>query len=411
MNRRSFIKHTGGLASVSAASNLFGRAVIDNQEKLAKDEKAAILIWLGGGPPTIDMWDLKPGTKEGGPFQAINTAGDFQISEHMPELAKLGKDFSVIRTMSTREADHMRGSYYMHTGFKPGPTVVHPSLGSVVSFELGRNRDYLEIPPFFSIGTGSFGGGFLGTNFNPLTIDSNGRVNNLGGSLTDKKVALLSMLENDFINSGRGELPNDHKKLYERTIRLNTSPQMDALKFAQEPQAVQNAYGNTGFGRSALMARRLIQQGVPFVEVGFGGWDLHQMTHDTLSTNKLPELDKVVSTLILDLKRLDMWDNVAIIMMGEFGRTPRINQNVGRDHWAATWSAFVSGGLFQGGIAVGETNENGTMVKDGNAYTAEDLMATAIKALGIDTEKDYTSKRGRPIKIANGGHIIKELIT
>jgi hypothetical protein len=338
----------------------------------------------------------------------INTAGDFQISELMPELAKLGKDFSVVRSMSTGEADHMRGTYHIHTGFKPNPTVVHPSLGSVVSYELGRSRKDLEIPAFFSVGTRSIGGGFLGTTYDPFLVNSNGQINNLGGNLNKNRLEFLSTLEKNFIDSNRGELPIDHKNLYDKTIKLNTSPQMNALKINTEPQQVRNAYGATGFGNSALIARRLLQQGVPFVEIGFGGWDLHQMTHDTLNT-KLPELDKVVSTLILDLKRLDMWDTTAIMMMGEFGRTPRINQNAGRDHWAATWSAFVSGGLFKGGRAIGATTKDGKMI-DGLAYTAQDLMASTVAALGIDADTTYISKRGRPMKIANGGKIIEGLV-
>jgi len=160
INRRHFMEHVGGLASLSAASSLFGQTIIDNSSELRKNEKAAILIWLGGGPPTIDMWDIKQGSATGGPSRALSTTGDFQINELMPRLAGMGKDFSLVRTMATREADHMRGSYYMHTGFKPNPNMVHPSIGSVVSYELSQGRDYLEIPPFFAISTGSVGGDF-----------------------------------------------------------------------------------------------------------------------------------------------------------------------------------------------------------------------------------------------------------
>ncbi len=151
INRRSFIQHTGGLASVSAASSVFGQKIIDSRKDLAKNEKGAILIWLNGGPPTIDMWDVKFGAPTGGPTRPISTTGDFQINELMPELAKQGKDFSIIRNMATREADHMRGRYYMHTGFKPNPNMKHPSMGSVISYELSQERDYLEIPPFFQL--------------------------------------------------------------------------------------------------------------------------------------------------------------------------------------------------------------------------------------------------------------------
>lgn len=408
MNRRHFLQHAGSLSALSMTSLAFGEALVDNGEKLSKDKKSAILIWLGGGPPTIDMWDLKPGTKEGGPHVPIDTTGDFQISEHFPLLAKQGKDFSLIRSMATREADHGRGTYYMHTGFQPSVTVQHPSIGSVIAKELQDTKKELEIPPFFSIGTQSIGGGFLGTAWNPFVVDSNGRVNNLGEDLNPARLKILSSLNDDFIKSGRGELPLDHKKLYDKVVKLNTSKQMDALKVDKESPEVATKYGTTAFGRSVLMARRLIQQGVSFVEVGFGGWDMHQMTHQALET-KLPELDKVLSALILDLKRLDLWDTTAIIMMGEFGRTPRINQDVGRDHWAASWSAFVSGGLFQGGRVIGETSPDGREIK-GISYSAEDLMATTISAMGINVKQTYTSKKGRPIKMANNGRIIEGLI-
>lgn len=409
INRRNFLQHTGGIASVAAASATFGQTILANAEELSKDRKAAILIWLGGGPPTIDMWDLKSNSETGGPFKPINTTGDFQISEHLPILATLGSDFSLVRTMMTREADHERGTYYVHTGYKPDPTMKHPSLGSIVAYELGQSRTDLEIPSFFSVNTDSIGGGFLGTSWNPFVVTSNGDIKNLGGSIDQRRLSALSVIENEFIKTNRGSMPMDHKKLLEKTIRLNTSPQMSALKPTNEPQFVLDAYGDTAFGRSALMARRLIQQGVPFIEVGFGGWDLHQDVHETLTT-KLPELDKVVSTLIRDLKRLDMWDNVAIIMMGEFGRTPNINSDAGRDHWAKTWTAFLSGGLIKGGQAIGSTTEDGRDIKDGLAYSSEDIVATVCSSLKIDMQKNYTSNSGRPMKIANSGKIIEQLI-
>jgi len=409
INRRHFIEHTGGLASLTAASSLFGQNIVDNRENLVKNEKGAILIWLNGGPPTIDMWDVKFGAPTGGPTRPISTTGDFQINELMPELAKQGKDFSIVRSMATREADHMRGRYYMHTGFKPNPNMKHPSMGSVISYELSQDRDYLEIPPFFSISTGSIGGGFLGSAWNPFVVSSNGQVRNLGDSVDAERMQALAAIETGFVKRSNSDMAKSHMKMLQQTFRLNTSPQMKALKPTDEPQNVIDAYGETGFGKGALMARRLLQTGVPFVELGFGGWDLHQNTHETLST-KLPELDKVVSTLMLDLKRLDMWDNTAIVMMGEFGRTPRINQNAGRDHWARSWSAFVSGGLVEGGRAIGSTSDDGTEITSDLIYSAEDLMITICKSLGINTEKSYTAKNGRPMKIANNGKIIEGLV-
>ena len=149
INRRHFLEHMGGLAALASTSHIFGNNIIENASKLRKEQKSAILIWLGGGPPTIDMWDLKPNSKHGGPIKPISTTGDFQICEHLPLLAQLGDSFSLIRSMSTKEADHERGAYYMHTGYKPSPTVQHPSIGSVASFELGKSRKELDIPSFF----------------------------------------------------------------------------------------------------------------------------------------------------------------------------------------------------------------------------------------------------------------------
>jgi uncharacterized protein (DUF1501 family) len=355
------------------------------------------------------MWDVKFGAPTGGPTRPISTTGDFQINELMPELAKQGKDFSIVRNMATREADHMRGRYYMHTGFKPNPNMKHPSMGSVISYELSQDRDYLEIPPFFSISTGSIGGGFLGSAWNPFVVSSNGQVRNLGDSVDTERMQALAAIETGFVKRSNSDMAKSHMKMLQQTFRLNTSPQMKALKPTDEPKNVIDAYGETGFGKGALMARRLLQTGVPFVELGFGGWDLHQNTHETLST-KLPELDKVVSTLMLDLKRLDMWDNTAIVMMGEFGRTPKINQNAGRDHWARCWSAFVSGGLINGGQAIGSTSNDGKEITSDLVYSSEDLMMTICKSLGISTEKSYTAKNGRPMKIANNGKIITELV-
>lgn len=393
MNRRTFL---------SSSSLLLSSAIFAKDNKPLSD-KSVVLIWLGGGPPTIDMWDLKPNTKYGGPFKPISTKSDFQICEHFPKLAMLSEDFSLVRNMNTREADHERGSYYMHTGFKPTPNIEHPCIGSIVGYEVGSKRKDLEIPTFFSIGTSSFNSGYLDSTYSPLVVDSKGKVSNLGKSVDKNKVNFLSLVEESFIKSNRGSLPLDHKRLYDKTIRLNTSPQMQALNISSEPQVVTSQYGQTPFGNSMLIARRLMQVGVPFVEVGFGGWDLHQNTHETLS-NKLPELDSVVSAFILDLKRLDMWDNVAIIMMGEFGRTPIINRDAGRDHWASSWTCFLSGGLFNTGKVFGETSNDGII--NGHSHSAEDIVATTCLALGIDTKKNYTSKRGRPMNIVNGGKII-----
>jgi uncharacterized protein (DUF1501 family) len=215
-------------------------------------------------------------------------------------------------------------------------------------------------------------------------------------------------MEDEFIKENRGESAEDHLKVLTKTVSLMTTKQMTAFNVNQEPSTARDQYGTTPFGRSCLMARRLVEAGVPFVEVDFGGWDTHQNNFQTLERQKLPDLDKAMSALISDLKDRGLFDSTAIIWMGEFGRTPRINQNAGRDHFAKAWSVVVGGAGFKRGIVVGATNADGTEVTT-EPYTSQDLMASVLRSLGISLDTTFTSKSGRPMKIANSGKVIKEL--
>jgi uncharacterized protein (DUF1501 family) len=389
-----------------------GHSLRANAADLKKRRKSAILLWMSGGPSSMDIWDLKPGASTGGPFRPIRTSGDVEICEHMPETAKVMHHLSVVRSMSTREADHNRGRYYMHTGYVPNPNIEHPSYGAVIAHETIDQRPDLEIPPFVSVGGGSEGPGFLGMAWAPFTVSANGNVRNLEMGLDNKRLmqrmAALDLIEKGFINENRGASAEDHQKILKKTLDLMTSEQMEAFKVAKEPKEVQERYGNDNFGKGCLMAKRLVKVGVPFVEVDFGGWDNHANIHTELKDRKLPILDKAISALVTDLEDEGLLQDTAIIWMGEFSRTPRINGTAGRDHWARSWSVVVGGAGMKGGIAVGKTNEDGTNVET-EPYTSQDLMATVCKALGISLETTFTSKSGRPMKIANAGKVIKEL--
>jgi len=413
MSRRHFAEHLMGAAAMAVPAIAFTNSLTANAATLKKNERSAILLWMSGGPATIDIWDLKPNSVNGGPFQPINTSGEGQISEHMPETAKLMKHLSIVRSMSTREADHNRGRYYMHTGYVPNPTIEHPSYGSVVAHELGPLRESLDIPPFVSIGGGSAGPGFLGMTYAPFVVNSNGRIQDLDMGIEPQRAAnrleLLDSLEERFIKQDRGIAASEHAKVLKKTQALMTSKQMDAFKVEQETSQMRERYGNSNFGRGCLMARRLVEAGVPFVEVDFGGWDTHSNNFDTLQNNRLPQLDQGMSALVADLAERGMLENTAIVWMGEFGRTPNINGNTGRDHWARSWSVVAGGAGFQGGKVIGKTNEDGTAVET-DPYTSEDLMATTLAALGISLDSRFTSRSGRPMKIANGGRVIKGLL-
>ena len=412
MSRRHFMSHIAGASAMTIPALTLGNSLRVHAADLKKRRKSAILLWMSGGPSTMDIWDLKPGASTGGEFRPIRTAGDVEISEHMPETAKVMDKLSIVRSMSTREADHNRGRYYMHTGYVPNPSIEYPSYGAVVAHETIDQRPELEIPPFVSVGGASEGPGFLGMAWAPFVVNSNGQVRNLDLGLDEsrltQRMATLDLLENGFINENRGSTAKDHRDILKKTYALMTSDQMKAFKVMSEPKDVQERYGNDGFGRGCLMARRLVEAGVPFVEVDFGGWDNHANIFTTLKNQKLPILDKAISALVSDLDQRGLLEDTAIIWMGEFSRTPRINGNTGRDHWARSWSVVLGGAGMKGGLAVGKTNEDGTNVET-EPYTSQDVMASVCKALGISLETTFTSNSGRPMKIANGGKVIKEL--
>lgn len=414
MSRRHFMQHMATAAATVPAMNFLSHLQANAQE-VKKKQKSCILMWMGGGPPTIDIWDLKPGSKNGGEFKPIDTkAPGVQISEHMPKTAMQFQDLSVVRSMSTREADHGRGRYYMHTSFVPNPTVVHPTFGSVVSYEMTKNRPELEIPAFVSVGGGSGSPGYMGMTHAPFVVDSNGNIRNASmGNLSkgrlNSRLAMLDVVENSFINSKRGESPKAHREVYEKAVNLMTSDQMAAFKVTEEKPEIAEAYGNNNFGKGLLMARRLVETGVPFVEVNLGGWDLHNDVFNTLRDQRLPVLDQGIAALTEDLRQRGLLEHTTLVWMGEFARTPRINQNVGRDHWAASWSVMIGGGGLKNGQAIGETNADGTAVV-GKSYQPGDIWATVAYAMGIPIDTVHTSKNGRPMRLANGGTPIKELI-
>jgi hypothetical protein len=413
MNRRHFLSHLAATSALSIPATNFTNTILANSSDLKKRHKSAILLWMSGGPSTIDIWDLKSGGITGGPFRPIDTNADgVQICEHLPLLAKNMDKLSIVRNMSTREADHGRGRYYMHTGYVPSPTIDYPSYGSVISHELIDQIPELEIPPFVSVGGGSVGPGFLGMSYAPFVVDSNGNIRDLNMGIDqnrlNQRLTMLKSIEDQFISQKRGDFASDHMKVLSKTVKLMTSPQMEAFKVAKEPTEVRERYGNTGFGRGCLMARRLVEAGVPFIEVDLGGWDNHNNIFPTLENQKLPEMDKAMSALIEDLDSRGLLQDTAIIWMGEFGRTPNINGNAGRDHWARSWSVVVGGAGFKTGLVVGQTSEDGKQVI-GESYTSQDLMASVLRSLGISLETTFTSKNGRPMKIANSGKVIKEL--
>jgi hypothetical protein len=382
--------------------------------QLKKQGKSLILLWMSGGPPTIDMWDLKPGQATGGDFKTRKTTvPGIDVSEYLPLVGKQMKNLAIVRSLVTNEGDHNRGRVLMHTGRTPSPIVTYPSLGSLVSYQLTPKE--LALPGFISVGRPADGPGFLGMNYAPFTVQNPGmapaniRPPDTVGADKDRmyrRERLFYSVEDRFIDSVHNGIKKDphseaakaHSDIYKKAFSLVVSPLGDVFTFNNEKKSTLDAYGPSTFGKGCLLARRLVEKGVTCVEVDMGGWDLHQNCQGSL-VRMLPTLDKGMGTLVSDLVQRGLWKNTVVLWMGEFGRTPRINQNAGRDHWARCWSVVVGGGGIKGGQAFGSTDEDGSSVKD-DPVSVGDLFATVFKGLGLDPALQIRDNLGRPLGIA-----------
>lgn len=430
MNRRNFLQSVSlGLLGASASpwfSSLARAATADTNRR-----RHCILLWMAGGPSQMDTFDMKPGHANGGEFKEVATAAPgLRFSEHLPGLAKHADKLAVVRGLSTKEGDHGRGTYLMRTGHKPmDEQINYPSIGASLGKELRRPKDalpgYVAVAPYRLFNQDAFGPGFLGPKYAPLNVAAEYdeernvvlRVDDLPPLetvRTDKwkrKVDLWRTLESDFLKShSSAAAAQAHSTVYESALRLIDSEAAEAFNLAKEPAKVRQSYGDGAFGQGCLMARRLIERGVGFVEVTLGnftdgsvGWDTHAGNFPAVRQLS-GELDTGWSTLLTELADRDLLQDTTILWMGEFGRTPNINNNAGRDHFPGAWSCVFAGGGIQGGGAVGKTSKDGMEVTDGKVNQS-DILATLCQALGVDHEKENISQIGRPIALTNGSPI------
>jgi hypothetical protein len=401
---------------------LAASAATDPQRK-----RACILLWMAGGPSQMDTFDLKPGHANGGPYQEIATsAPGLRISEHLPKIAQFGDRMAVVRSMRTKEADHGRATFVMRTGYLPQGPIQYPAIGPLVAKELGAADaplpNCVSIAPFRGFNPGAFGPGFLGPQYAPLVVGEAApflpqgnqgyeqalKVRDLDLAAgvdrdhADARLDLLQHMERDFVATHPGTAPLSHQSAYDRAVRLMKTSAAKAFNLEDEPPALRDAYGRNLFGQGCLLARRLVERGVPFVEITLGGgagWDTHGNNFEQVKRLS-GILDPAWGTLMEDLKQRGLLDTTLIVWMGEFGRTPRINGNRGRDHWANSWSTVLAGGGIQGGQAVGKTSADGMEVVD-RPVAVSDFLATVCLALGIDPLKANNSNVGRPIRIAD----------
>jgi len=376
--------------------------------------RACILLWLNGGPSHLDTFDPKPGRATGGPFKAIAArAPGMKLSEHLPHLADRGDRIAVVRGIASREGNHQRAQYFVHTGYAPNPTVVHPSLGGWTCARLGDPS--AELPAFVSIGGPSFGAGFLGVQNGPFVVQKAGArpadvdpPPGVDRARFDRRLAALDAMEDRFARATGDAKVDGRRQVYAKAVRLMRAPELDAFNLAGESEATRAAYGDTDFGRGCLVARRLVERGVKFVEVVLDGWDTHQDNFER--TKKLMgTLDPAVAALVDDLAARHLFDSTLVACMGEFGRTPRINGRDGRDHWPGAWSAVLAGGGIRGGQVHGATDDDGAKPA-GTPTPVPDLLATMATLLGLDPAHTETTPAGRPISVTDGGGAIRALI-
>jgi hypothetical protein len=413
VSRRTFLRSLAvGPAGLAALG--WKDVVTLHAEELRKHGMACILLFMNGGPSQFETFDPKPDTTAGGPTKAIPTpVSGIQVAEHWPNVAKQLGDIALIRSLTNKEGAHPRAVYQLHTGYIPSGGVKFPSLGALVAKELGPPE--FDLPHFVSVGRRSgIGSGFLGMQFAPFTVQNPNQMpsnvelpTSVNTQRFHRRLDLLKDLEKDFADAGAHRQVESHEALYDGAARLVLSPQLKAFDLSKETDAVRDRYGRNPFGQGCLLARRLVETGVTFVEVESDGWDTHQNNFERTKNLSGPT-DQGFAVLVADLKERGLLERTLVIWMGEFGRTPRINGQNGRDHFPRAFTVALAGAGVRGGRVVGATTTDGSAVKD-TPVTVPDLFTTFCHALKINPRKENLGPLDRPIKIVDGGQPVKEL--
>lgn len=431
MTRRRWLQIGSGLAGLSLSG--FLPEIARAWSAGGSTQRHCILLWMPGGPSQLDTFDLKPGHANGGEFKEIETSvSGVRISEHLPRLAQQAEHLAIVRSLSTAEGDHSRGTFLMHTGQRPGGPISYPSIGAALSKALGRDDadlpNFVSISPYTAFNNAAFGPGFLGPQYAPLTVSAingfqqvqpgvDGGYAELGvddlahpgieRSQEDARLGLWQLLQQGFLGAHEGQMAAAQNVIHERAVRMMRSPAAAAFDLTDEPAAVRDAYGAGRFGQGCLIARRLVEQGVPFIEIalsgsalGAFGWDTHNNNFAQVKALSA-ELDAGWSALIADLRDRGLLESTTIVWLGEFGRTPVINQAGGRDHFPAAWSTVFAGGGIRGGQVYGRTSADGMTVEDRQCAVG-DVLATLCRAVRVDPRAQNISEMGRPIRIAEG---------
>lgn len=368
--------------------------------------KRCIILWLNGGPSHLDTFDPKAGHANAGPVKAIKTkAAGVELSEYLPRLAEQMDAVSLIRSMATKEGNHERARHYLHTGYVPSGTVAHPDLGALICQQ--KADAAFDLPSYVAINGPTPGAGMLGVGLAPFMIgDPLKPVENLAYApgidrpRFERRQRLRALLGKGFGETRAGPETRGHEAVYGKAESLMHSPRIAAFDLSSEPAALREAYGQGKFGQGVLMGRRLLEAGVKVVEVQLNGWDTHQDNFGRVK-KLCDELDPAFATLVRDLRDRALLDSTLVVCMGEFGRTPKINANEGRDHFARAWSLALAGGGVKGGRVIGATSPDGVEVAS-RPVTAPELASTIFHALGVDATHTNYSREGRPLTVVDG---------
>jgi len=369
-----------------------------------------IFFYMSGGMTHMETFDPKPGAETGGKTKGISTGvAGVELAEFMPQLAKRFSDIAVVRSMTQKTGDHRGGAYWMRTSYEPRATIIHPSMGPWAQTLLGKKHDTL--PDSVVIGGGGEhpGAGFFGPALAPLPIgdpdkgvQNSAPYNGVSEDLFEKRLDLMNTFDDSFRRKFQTDEVKAYTQFYEETLKLMKSEDLATFDLSLEEKYEEKAarYGNTRVGKGAMLAKRLVSSGVRFVEVVSGGWDMHNDLWDAIPTTG-GQLDQALGSLIDDLKAEGLFEKTLIVVGTEFGRTPIINANGGRDHHPRVFSTMFAGGGITGGQAYGSSDEKGIAVKE-NPVEATDFNATIAYAMGLDLNKVIYAPSGRPFLVA--GH-------
>jgi hypothetical protein len=421
--RRDFLQvGTAALFGISFSDLLAAKTIDDEAPGAAPAARNCIFVWLAGGPATIDMWDMKPAAPRNirGEFRPIASAvPGLSVCEHLPEMAKVMDRCALVRSVAHNLAEHGPGTELVVTGHLPTTALSYPSLGSMASKLLTERAG---VPKYMTLGDASPGGsGFLGATASPFHIrpvDLAGRERTTvpvelpeGFSLDDlaRRESLLARLDNQFAALDRAPLVKELSSFQRQALDiLRSNKTRQALNLQAESEATRSRYGGGWAGQALLAARRLVEAGVGFVTASIGGWDTHGDNFGQLRNRLLPQLDRALSALIADLDERGLLGETLVYCSGEFGRTPFVNGQAGRDHWARAMSVLLAGGNLPRGYAHGATDERGMEPIDEPCSPA-DINATLLSLLGVPADATFTTSAGRPIAAFGDGVPIAEL--